>query len=121
MLSLEKCENIWLSEDCSSNIKSLGLSETELNPYIDDYYTKEVNETPENKEIIFHKIKLPKLEKCDFCCYYEKYYSIIDLKSLICLKYFNGEKNDFLQLESESLIDINLLSNFNSCLYRPFF
>ena len=42
-----------------------------------------------------------------------RYYSIIDLKILICLKYFIGEKNDFLLLENESLIDINLLSNFN--------
>ena len=39
-----------------------------------------------------------------------KYNSIIDLKSLVCLKYFVGKIDDFLKLDNELLLGVELLS-----------
>ena len=91
LLSLETCINIYLSEDCCSNLKKLRLYI--VKSYIKhDYYKK--------------AIKLPIIESCELYHYDIRF----DFKSLVCLKYFSGNEFFFLRLKNESLINVKILS-----------
>ena len=104
LLSIEKCRNICLSEDCYSNIKKLRLYDAQLILNADNYYKTEAKE----KNSLSKKIMLPKLEACEFYKYDIISNSIIDLKNLIGLKYFMGNDYDFVDLKSESLTDVKI-------------
>lgn len=97
-LILKKCKNIDFTQDTCLNIKEYKIDETII----------ESKKSP---------LKFPKLEEFEISIFnYENdlnntYSSIIDFKSLINLKSFNGKISDFILLEKSNLLE-NVILKF---------